>query len=410
MRPTKRWLVLLFAAVCLSPLPAAGQVDPAARELIQFGYNASLEGHAPLAAYAFYLRNQPDFPRTNLTLRLAVAPTYIDTELGIRRVLGRNTDMGVGVAGGGFADSYDEIRGGTFLPSESFVGHSAEASVSLYHCFNPDQLIPLNGLLRGGMHYSFYERAEGTASTFRLPTDHNTFVVRTGLRWGGKEPTLFPSLAMELSIWYEGEFRTTSGTYGDTTVSPAGDRQLKPSSHLFWEQALLAYTFPKSQQSFYLSLTAGTSLNADRFSTYRLGSLLPMVSEFPLALPGYFFQEISAEQFVLLGGNYVAPLDKSRRWNVTAIATTAVVDYLPGLAQPGNWHSGVGGGILYSAPSLKVMVGYGYGVEAIRNNHRGAQTIGILMQLDLEHAKGAPLNTQPGPWRGFQSIFSAFTD
>lgn len=410
MRRSIRWLVLLSGLACLGPLAAPGQVDPVARELVQFGYNASLEGHAPLAAYAFYLRNRPDFPRTNLTLRLAVAPTYLDTELGIRQVLGRNTDLGVGVAGGGFADNYDEIHAGTFMPGQSFIGNTAEASLSLYHCFNPDQLIPLNGMLRGSMHYAFYERDDGTASTFKLPPDHNTFTVRTGLRWGGKEPMLYPSLAMELSVWYEGEFRTTSGTYGDTTVTPAGDRELEPYSHLFWEQALLAYTFPKSQQSFYLSLTAGTSLNADRFSTYRLGSLLPMVSEFPLALPGYYFQEISAEQFVLFGGNYIAPLDKRRRWNFTAVATTAAVDYLPGLSQPGNWHAGVGGGILYSAPSLKVMVGYGYGAEAIRDNHRGAQTIGILMQLDLEHAKGAPLNTQPGPWRGFQRVLGAFTD
>ena len=29
------------------------------RELIQVGYNASFEGHAPLAGYAFYYRNQP---------------------------------------------------------------------------------------------------------------------------------------------------------------------------------------------------------------------------------------------------------------------------------------------------------------------------------------------------------------
>jgi hypothetical protein len=48
----------------------------------------------------------------------------------------------------------------------------------------------------------------------QLPEDRGDFSVRTGLRWGGIEPTLFPALAMELSVWYEGQLRTDSGPYG----------------------------------------------------------------------------------------------------------------------------------------------------------------------------------------------------
>src|SRR5262249_53418125 len=155
------------------------------------------------AFYAFYFHNSPEFLNTNLALRLAIAPTYIDSELGIRHVLDENTDLGIGLAGGGFADSYDEINNGTFLPSQSFIGHRAQGSLSLYRVYNPADQIPLNGVLRGLVHYSFYERDDGTASNFELPADHTTVAVRAGLRWGGKEPILFPSLAMELSIWYE---------------------------------------------------------------------------------------------------------------------------------------------------------------------------------------------------------------
>src|SRR5687768_13034980 len=96
------------------------QIDPVPRQMLQFGYNAAFQGHPPLSAYAFYYRNQPNFLRTNLTLRLALAPTYVDTELGIRQVLGDDTDMGIGLAGGGFADSYDEIRQGVLKQNESF--------------------------------------------------------------------------------------------------------------------------------------------------------------------------------------------------------------------------------------------------------------------------------------------------
>lgn len=398
------FLVLLAGWACGTT--AFAQIDPYPRDLIQLGYNGALQGKAPLAAYMFYYRNSPNFYRTNLTLRLALAPVYLDAELGIAHALGENTDLGIGLAGGGYADSYDEIRGGKFLESESFTGHGGETSVSIYHLFNPGAQIPLNGMLRGIVHYSTYHRDDQTAANFQLPSDQTTFSVRTGLRWGGKEPLLFPSLAMELSVWYEGYFRTGSGDYGF-----AGDRSINPSSHLFWIQTLLAYTFPESRQNFFINLTAGTSVDADRFSAYRLGALLPLVSEFPLSLPGYYFNEISARNYVLLGANYIVPLDAKDRWNINFTGTTAGVDYVAGLAQNGNWHSGVGAGVLYQSQSLKIMVGYAYGIDAIRTNGRGAHSIGVLMQFDLGHAKQTLFNPdQPSRWRGFQKVLGVFGD
>jgi hypothetical protein len=402
MNRTARRATCLLALV---PMAAFAQVDPFPRELIQFGYNAAFQGHAPQAAYAFYFRNQPDFPGTNLTLRLALAPTYLDSELGISHALGEHTDLGIGLAGGGFADSYSEIRHGTFLPEESFTGHGGETSVSLYHLFNPDRQIPLNGVLRGTVHYSAYQRDEQTVPGFKLPDNETTFSVRTGLRWGGREPTLYPKLAMEISVWYEGQFHTDADVYG------FGDRRVQPHSHLFWAEALLDYTFPGSDRSFYLSLTAGASVDADRFSAYRLGALLPLVSEFPLSLPGYYYQEISAKQFVLAGANYIVPLDNRHRWNFNVNAATAAVNYLPGLEQPGHWLSGVGGGILYRSHSVKLMAGYAYGIDAIRTGGRGAHSIGFLMQFDLAHARVTVLSPEePGRWRGLQRIFGAFSD
>ena len=182
-------------------------------------------------------------------------------------------------------------------------------------------------------------------------------------------------------------------------------------SHLLWAQALLAYTMTNSGQSFLVSVTAGTSRDADRFTAYRLGALLPLVSEFPLSLPGYYFNEISARNFVLLGANYIIPLSPKHRWNMNFTASTAGVDYLPGLEQPGDWHSGVGGGLLYQSKSLKVMLGYAYGVDAIRSSGRGAHSVGVLMQFDLGHAKQALLSpNEPGRWRGFQKILGALND
>ncbi len=397
---TKSGIPFLWLALFV-PMLASAQIDPVRRDLLQLGYNQPVEGHEPLAAYAYYYHNQPDFLRTNVTLRLAVAPVYLDSELGFNHALGPNTDFALGLAGGGFADSYSEIHSGTYLPSESFDGNGAEISASIYHLFNPGDLIPLNLVLRSTAHYSTYSRNGDTSPAFQLPDDHGDFSVRTGLRWGGIEPTLFPPLAMELSVWYEGHIRSNPGAYGDSLVNG----QLNSQSHLFWAQAALAYTLPDSQQSFYVRLTAGTSADADRFSAYRLGGFLPLVSEFPLSLPGYYFNEISARQFVLLSGNYLLPLDKNQRWNFDFNASSAVVDYLPGESQQGNSLSGAGGGILFRSPSdrLKIMLTYAYGVDAIRDNGRGAQNIGLLLQWDLHRTSGEKFNgSQPSNSRGWK--------
>jgi len=399
------WLAIFGLGMFVSPSITYSQIDPIERRLIQVGYNASFEGHAPLAMYAFFYYNKPNFlDHTNLTLRLAIAPTYLDSELGFKNLLGENTDLGIGMAGGGYADSYWEIRKGKYLPQESFDGHGGEFSVSIYHLFNPGQTIPLNGVLRGIAHYTFYDRTSDTAAGFVLPEDRGLFEVRTGLRWGGKEPTLFPSLAMELSVWYQGEFRNHMDAYGFD-----GDRKVNSDSHLFWAQALLAYTLPNLNHNFYISLIGGTSLQADRFSAYRLGALLPMVSEFPLSLPGYYYQELSAQEFVLLGANYLMPLEKTQRWNLDFTGATASVDYVKGLEQPGHWHSGVGAGLLYKTPSFKIMVGYAYGVDAIRSHGTGAHSVGVLMQLDWSKARYEIFNpAQPNLWQGMQRIFGMF--
>ena len=363
----------------------SGQIDPVRRELIQLGYNQPLEGRGPLAAYGFYYLNKPEFlQRTNLTLRLAVAPVYLDSELGVARALSSSTDMGFGLAGGGFADSYSEVDNGKYERRESFLGHGGELSTSVYHLFNPASRIPLYALVRGAGHMSTYGDDSETDDNFEVPDDQFMFRVRAGLRWGGREPVMLPTVAMEVSAWYEGDFRATPGGYGYNN-----DRDVNPQAHVFWGRSLLTYTLPESQHSFGISVTGGGGLEMDRLSSFRLGGNLPLYSEFPLSLPGYYFQELSARSFVLIGATYSLPLDSKQRWQLSTAASTAYVDYLPDLAQPGHWHSGFGGGLVYRSPtdSWQVAVAYGYGVDAIRNGDRGAQSLTFLVQFDLDRTK-----------------------
>ncbi len=401
-RPLRTHLAALFiAGITFS---AAAQIDSTRRELIQLGYNQPLIGKGPLAAYGFYYLNKPNyFDHTNLTLRLALAPVYMDSELGVSGVLGPNTDLGIGIAGGGFADSYSEVHQGKYEQRESFRGHGGELSASLYHLFNPGARIPLYAVVRGAAHYSAYSEDGSTDDDFSVPDDQFIYRVRAGLRWGGREPLMLPDLAMELSAWYEGEFRSEPGRYGYN-----GDRTLEGSSHLFWARALLNYTFPESKQSFGISLTSGTGTQMDRLNAYRMGGNLPLYSEFPLTLPGYYFQELSAKSFVLLGANYNLPLDARQHWWITTLAATAYVDYLNELGQQGDWNSGVGGGVVYrsSTDSWQIALAYGYGVDAIRNGERGAHSLSILVQFDLDRTRRRFFDPSEnmGRSRGLQSI------
>ncbi|MEI7728607.1 MAG: hypothetical protein WCO56_03515 [Verrucomicrobiota bacterium] len=386
---------LVMVAWFLNHWQASAQLDPTTRNLIQLGYNQPLRGSAPMAGYAFYYWNKPGFLRTNLTMRVAIAPVYLDAELGIREALGANTDVGIGVAGGGFAETYSEMRNGNYIHEESFTGHEIDGSLSVYHLFNPAQQIPLYGLLRASVHRAFYGRDNATAPGFKIPTDRDTLVTRAGLRWGGNEPVLVPNAGLELSVWHEGYFRDHGQNYGYNQ-----DRRIEANSHRFWGRALLANTFDDGLH-FNVHVTVGTCLNPDRFSAYRLGSYLPFTSEFPLSIPGYNFQELSARNFANLGAMVMVPLCESRRWSVLGSVDSAVIDYAPGQAQNGHWNSGVGGGLAYESAShgFQVIVSYGYGINAIRHGQHGGHSVCVLAQWDLEKARPALLDPANNPLR-----------
>jgi hypothetical protein len=149
----------------------------------------------------------------------------------------------------------------------------------------------------------------------------------------------------------------------------------------------MKYMTDPGEQSIEAALTAGTSWNTDRFSAYRLGGLLPFTSEFPLTIPGYFYQELSADQFVLLNIDYSFPLPVGNKsWRLDILGATGFVDYLPTLEQPGNWHSGAGAGISYISPSGSWIASllYAHGFDAMRSQGRGADQVSFVFQYDFE--------------------------
>jgi hypothetical protein len=360
---------------------ASAQIDPYARNLLQLGYDQPLTGRGPQAAYVYYYYNNPEFQRTNLALRLAVAPVYFDGELGFCQLLSPQTDVGLGLSGGGFSDNYYEVRQGSYRRDESFEGYGGGAALKLYHRINPDQKIPLHLVGQGGFHYSTYASTDETSVAFEIPDERVKTFTRVGLRLAGKEPMLYPDLAMELSVWYERQWQLM----GDNFYGFANDRRVQAAADLYWLYAALNYAWTNSGTQFTFAFTAGGSEHADRFSAWRLGGVLPLAAEFPLTLPGYYYQEISAQRFAHINLSYLVPLSENHRWQLRLGATTAYVDYAPGLAQSGHMHTGIGPDLSYTSVNntWRVILRYGYGFNAERNGRDGAHSVGLLCQFNF---------------------------
>ena len=321
------------------------QVDPYPRSLLQLGADQTLSGQGPQSIYAYYYYNNPAFLRTNVTLRLAVAPIYFDGELGFREVLPQ-TDMGIGLNGGGFGENYYEVRQGHYFKTESFDGNGGGPSLNLYHLINPAYFIPLNVVLQGGPHYSSYSRTDKTGDQFQIPEDRFSTFARAGLRFVGKEPMLYTDLAMEMSIWFERQWRFNDRPYGF-----GGDRKVEPTTDLYWLYAGLSYAWTNTGNQFTFAITVGGSEHADRFNAFRLGGVLPLAAEFPLTLPGYYYQELSGKRFAHFSISYVAPLSRDHRWQFRLGAASAYVEYLPGFEEPGHWHTGLGPSLSFTSKS-----------------------------------------------------------
>ena len=368
------------AALTLVAFNASAQIDPAPRQLLELGGDASVTDSGPMGAYAFYYWNMVNVPTTNQFLRLVIAPVYVDSELGFKGLLGEYTDLGIGAFGGLYANSYQEVDGGRWYKNQSFNGNGGGASVSLYHLFNPDQHIPLNGVLRARMNYESFDTTSDTANNFVLPESQPVITYRAGLRWGGKEPMLGPVLAMEVSGWYELEQRTAPGGYGF-----GNDRELERVSQRFFGRAQINYTTLESKHYIVAGLQGGGTVNADRLSAYRLGGVLPYTKEFPLNIPGYYFQELSAKSFGLAYAGYTIPFGSQDQWSLIGNGSAALVDYVDGTGQAGAFNSGIGAGVGYNAPSQrwKVMSLLGYGFEARREHGQGGYSLGMAFQYNF---------------------------
>jgi hypothetical protein len=373
--------VLIMGGILFSVHSSFAQIDPFHRNLLQLGVDQPLVGKGPQGVYLYYYFNDPDFIGTNIAFRAAIAPAYVDGELGFKQLISRYTDFGIGVYGGAYGDNFYEVRQGHYYQDESFYGYGGGTALSIYQHFNPGMLIPLQGVLRLGMRYVTYDDTGKTDDAFELPHDRVNTYVRTGLRLAGKEPMLYPDLAMELSAWFERIWRSDESTYGF-----ANDRKVEAFSDLYWVYAAMNYSWTNVGHKLCFAATLGGSHNADRFSAWRLGGVLPLVAEFPLELPGYYYQELTAKRVAHLSLRYLIALDHDNRFQLGVEGASAYLDYLSGFEQPSRWQTGAGCAFSYTPRNqwCRLILRYGYGFNAVRDGKEGAHSVGLLLQYDFE--------------------------
>jgi hypothetical protein len=163
--------ILAGIVLALTGFNVHAQYDPAPRQILHLGVDASLHNQGPMGAYMFYYWNMPNVPSTNQFLRLAIAPVYVDGELAFAKLLGEHTDFALGGFGGLYANSYQEVDGGNWRKDESFDGNGGGVSASIYHRFNPNQQIPLTGVLRAKMNFVAFDKTSDTGDGNTPSTD-----------------------------------------------------------------------------------------------------------------------------------------------------------------------------------------------------------------------------------------------
>lgn len=369
----------ILVGLTLAAGKAGAQIDPAKRLLLEGGYEDGLGNPGPSAPYAFLYLNRPGAVGPGSAFRLAVAPVYADGELGVPGIFGSRTDLGVGFSGGGFAFGQAQVDRGDEKRGEAFIGHGGGTSVSLYPRIAKFGPVPVNGVFRLAMNYTDYQRTARTDARFETPPDQVTGVARAGIRAGGIEPGMDKGRAVEASIWGETRVHDKPAAYGY-----ADDRSITRVARLLWSRVHVSLPGPlNTRVGGGVNLGAGDGLG--RIDAYRLGGMGTLTSEFPLILPGYFTQEISARRFAHAWARTSYPLGGARRFYLDLGAAGASLSPVPGTDPGSARHIGFSLGVSYAPGKggLHGQLAYGYSPTALRGSRRGAHALGLSFEIDF---------------------------
>lgn len=375
-------LTVLLVLLCVLLMTAEGfaEIDPVRRNNLEFAFEGPLRGNGPLGGVGFLLINRPHFPTKDTYLMTVISP-YLYTEITRDKLPAEGHALGLGIGGGFLANDFEQVRNGSYKRQESFRGNGADAALSYYLRPSPiGGVLPVDGIVRATTRYADYLKGADTESAYKLPADTFIHGARVGVRIGGIPPELLPEKALELSLWYEADYRVKTGLHG----LPGRQQETEHLTQQAWGR--LGGTMPVwSRHSASLMMSGGISGRTDELSCYRMGSGLRFQDEFPYVIHGYYSREIFARSFFLLNTSYrFPPVPDLQHLQLQFSYDYARVGYQPGHELPHNSLNGLGADIILFLPKeMTLTLGYGYGIDASRHGGFGGQQLNIMYEWKL---------------------------
>ena len=108
------------------------------------------------------------------------------------------------------------------------------------------------------------------------------------------------------------------------------------------------------------------------------------MSRYTQTLHGYYCREFFADDFALANTDLALPLCKSCDLAAHLYGDWAIAKTMnPYTSSAANWHNyfGIGTGVSFRAPwDTRVLIDYGYGINAVRNGHHGGHEIALALE------------------------------
>ncbi len=369
-------LLLLVLAALLAPV-TFGQVDVAHHRTLMLQGEVAGRGSEGISGLGYFWFNENNFPWTNTALRAIIGGIYNDAELSYFLPSNPNTAVGVGFSGWAYLGGLTPYFDGTKLGSLQFYGDGVTGRLFVNQTVPTGTQLPLNLRATYSITGNSFRNAADTRN-FILPHTFAEHTFRVEARLGGIEPGLLAKRGFELYLAADTNYRNGFEAFGPTgALFPKHDNY----QHIL---ASASGRVPLGPALGTVRVASGFGWNTDELSAWRLGGNLLQMSAYTFTLHGYYTREILADDFVLANTIVSLPLYKPCNLAAHLYGDWATAKTLsPFTGATGNWHNyfGVGAGLSFRAPwDIDVLLGYGYGINAVRHVTHGGHEISLALE------------------------------
>jgi hypothetical protein len=337
----------------------------------------SARGAGEIGGLGYFWFNENKFPNDNTALRALIGGLYNDAELSYFLPSNPSTALGVGLGGWGYIGGVTPYFAGEKLGAGQFYGDGLTGRVFINQTVPVGGQLPLNVRATYGFTGNSYRHADETRN-FTLPHDFTEHTVRLEARYGLIEPGLLSKRGFELYLAADANYRDKFEAFGPTG---ALFQKYDKYQHLF---ASIAGRTPVGPATGAARVSTGFSRNTDELNAWRLGGNLLQMNSYSMTLHGYYTREIFASDFVLANTSVSLPLYKPCDLTAHLYGDWAGAKTLnPYTGSSDHWHNylGTGVGLSFRAPGdIDVLLGYGYGVNAVRRGRHGGHEINVALE------------------------------